>query len=116
MGCVSAVRLISSQSSTAPARPRMFTGSSKCRPFITDGIESPSSPRTSSSVMYRLRLGAFALDLGPGTLVVFLAMATFGIAVLCSKLLSLLAERVLPKLPLLDRLIPHLSDFHASSN
>jgi uncharacterized protein (TIRG00374 family) len=61
-------------------------------------------------------LGAFALGLGPGTMVVFLAVAAFGIAVLRSKQLSLLAERVLNKIPLLNRLAPHLHDFHASSN
>jgi uncharacterized protein (TIRG00374 family) len=61
-------------------------------------------------------LGAFALGLGPGTMVVFLGVAAFGIAVLRSKRLSLLAERVLAKLPLLNRLAPHLHDFHASSN
>jgi glycosyltransferase 2 family protein len=61
-------------------------------------------------------LGAFALGLGAGTMVVFLAVAAFGIAVFRSKRLSLLAERVLNKLPLLNRLAPHLNDFHASSN
>jgi uncharacterized protein (TIRG00374 family) len=61
-------------------------------------------------------LGAFALGLGPGTMVLFLAVAAFGIAVLRSKRLSLLAERALLKLPLLNRLAPHLGDFHASSN
>jgi uncharacterized protein (TIRG00374 family) len=61
-------------------------------------------------------LGAFALGLGPGTMVVFLAVAAFGIAVLRSRRLSLLAERVLGKLPLLNRLAPHLGDFHTSSN
>jgi uncharacterized protein (TIRG00374 family) len=61
-------------------------------------------------------LGAFALGLGPGTMVLFLAVAALGIAVLRSKRLSLLAERALLKLPLLDRLAPHLGDFHASSN
>jgi glycosyltransferase 2 family protein len=61
-------------------------------------------------------LGAFALGLGPETMVVFLAVAALGIAVLRSKRLSLLAERVLLKLPLLDRLAPHLEGFHASSN
>jgi uncharacterized protein (TIRG00374 family) len=61
-------------------------------------------------------LGAFALGLGPGTMVVFLGVAAFGIAVLRSKRLSLLAERVLNKLPLLNRFAPHLHDFHASSN
>jgi uncharacterized protein (TIRG00374 family) len=61
-------------------------------------------------------LGAFALGLAPGTMVAFLAVAALGIAVLRSKRLSLLAERVLLKLPLLNRLVPHLGDFHASSN
>jgi uncharacterized protein (TIRG00374 family) len=61
-------------------------------------------------------VGAFALGLGPGTMVVFLTVAAFGIAVLRSRRLSLLAEQVLRKLPLLSRLAPHLKDFHASSN
>jgi uncharacterized protein (TIRG00374 family) len=61
-------------------------------------------------------LGAFALNLSPATMVVFLAVAIFGIAVLRSKRLSLLAERVLNRLPLLGRFAPHLHDFHASSN
>jgi uncharacterized protein (TIRG00374 family) len=61
-------------------------------------------------------LGAFALGLGPSTMVVFLAVAAVGIAVLRSKRFSLLAERVLNKFPLLDRFAPHLHDFHASSN
>jgi uncharacterized protein (TIRG00374 family) len=61
-------------------------------------------------------LGAFALGLGPGTMVLFLVVAALGIAVLRSKRLSLLAERALLKLPLLNRLAPHLGDFHASSN
>jgi uncharacterized protein (TIRG00374 family) len=61
-------------------------------------------------------LGAFALGLSPITMVVFLGVAVLGIAVLRSKRLSLLAERVLNKLPLLKRFAPHLHDFHASSN
>jgi uncharacterized protein (TIRG00374 family) len=61
-------------------------------------------------------LGAFALGLRPGTMVLFLVVAALGIAVLRSKRLSLLAERALLKLPLLNRLAPHLGDFHASSN
>ena len=61
-------------------------------------------------------LGAFALGLAPGTMVGFLVVAALGIAVLRSKRLSLLAERALRKLPLLDRLAPHITDFHASSN
>ena len=61
-------------------------------------------------------LGAFALDLSPVTMLAFLGIAALGIAVLRSKRLSLLAEWVLNKLPLLDRFAPHLHDFHASSN
>ena len=61
-------------------------------------------------------LGAFALGLSPEIMVVFLAVAALGIAVLRSKRLSLLAERILLKLPLFDRLAPHLEGFHASSN
>ncbi|HEV8043888.1 MAG TPA: lysylphosphatidylglycerol synthase transmembrane domain-containing protein [Rubrobacter sp.] len=61
-------------------------------------------------------LGAFALGLSPWTMLLFLAVAVFGIAVLRSKRLSLLAERVLSRLPLLNRLAPHLRDFHGASN
>lgn len=61
-------------------------------------------------------LGAFAIGLGPRTMVVFLAVAALGIVVLRSKRLSLLAERVLRRLPLVHRIAPHLGDFHASSN
>ena len=61
-------------------------------------------------------IGAFALGLSPFWVFVFLAVAVFGIAVLRSKRLSLLAERVLLKLPLLDRLAPHLRAFHGASN
>ena len=61
-------------------------------------------------------IGAFALGLPPWTMLAFLGVAVFGIAVLRSKALSLLAERVLLKLPLLDRLAPHLRSFHGASN
>jgi uncharacterized protein (TIRG00374 family) len=61
-------------------------------------------------------IGAFALGLSPFWVFVFLGVAVFGIAVLRSKRLSLLAERVLLKLPLLDRLAPHLRAFHGASN
>lgn len=61
-------------------------------------------------------LGAVALGFGPGILVGFLLLTVLGIAVLRSKRLSLLAERVLMKLPLLNRFAPHLSDFHGASN
>jgi len=61
-------------------------------------------------------LGAFSLGLSPWTMVGFLAVAMIGIAVLRSECLSLLAERVLSRLPLLDRLAPHLRAFHGASN
>ncbi|MEW6637658.1 MAG: lysylphosphatidylglycerol synthase transmembrane domain-containing protein, partial [Actinomycetota bacterium] len=61
-------------------------------------------------------LGALAFSFGPGLLLAFLALTVVGIAVLRSKRLSLLAERVLTRLPLLDRLVPHLHDFHGASN
>jgi uncharacterized protein (TIRG00374 family) len=61
-------------------------------------------------------LGALALGLSPWTMLIFLAVAVFGIAVLRSKRLSLLAERVLSRLPLVDRFAPHLRDFHGASN
>ena len=60
-------------------------------------------------------LGAFALNLPPWTMR-FLALAVFGIAVLRSKRLSLAAESILSKLPLLNCLAPHLRDFHGASN
>jgi uncharacterized protein (TIRG00374 family) len=61
-------------------------------------------------------LGAFALNLPPWTMLVFLAVAIFGIAVLRSKRLSLAAERILAKLPLVNRFAPHLRDFNGASN
>ncbi|MDQ3864859.1 MAG: flippase-like domain-containing protein, partial [Actinomycetota bacterium] len=61
-------------------------------------------------------LGAFALNLPPWTLLVFLAVAVFGIAILRSKRLSLAAERILWKLPFVNRLAPHLGAFHGASN
>src|SRR5829696_7556250 len=61
-------------------------------------------------------LGVFALDLPPWTMLIFLVLAAFGIAVLRSKRLSLAAESVLSKLPLVNRLAPHLRDFHGASN
>lgn len=61
-------------------------------------------------------LGAFALSLSPVWMFVFLAVAALGIAVLRSRRLSLLVGRLLLKLPLLDRLAPHLRDFQGASN
>ena len=61
-------------------------------------------------------LGAFALGLSPWTMLAFLGVAVFGIAVLRSKRLSLLAERVLTPLPLVGRFAPQLRVFHGASN
>ena len=61
-------------------------------------------------------IGALAFSFGPGSLLLFLAATAAGIAVLRSKRLSLLAEKVLLKLPLLHRLAPHVRDFHGASN
>jgi uncharacterized protein (TIRG00374 family) len=61
-------------------------------------------------------LGAFALNLPPWTMLTFLGLAAFGIAVLRSKRLSLAAERILFRLPLVNRLAPHLGEFQGASN
>ena len=61
-------------------------------------------------------LGALAFSFGPWLLLLFLALTGVGIAVLRSRRLSLLAEKALRKLPLLDRLAPHVEDFHGASN
>jgi uncharacterized protein (TIRG00374 family) len=61
-------------------------------------------------------LGAFALNLPPWTMLLFLAVAAFGIAVLRSRRLSLKAERGLAKLPLVYRFAPHMRDFTGASN
>ncbi len=61
-------------------------------------------------------LGALAFSFGPGALLLFLAATVAGIAVLRSKRLSLLAERVMLKLPVVHRLAPHVGDFHGASN
>ncbi|CAA9460876.1 MAG: hypothetical protein AVDCRST_MAG14-2420 [uncultured Rubrobacteraceae bacterium] len=61
-------------------------------------------------------MGALAFSFGFEALLLFLAIAAVGIAVLRSKRLSLLAERVLLKLPLLNRLAPHVGDFHGASS
>ncbi len=61
-------------------------------------------------------IGALAFSFGPESLLVFLVITVAGIAVLRSRRLSLLAERVLLKLPLLHRLAPHIKDFHGASN
>ena len=61
-------------------------------------------------------LGALTLDIGPQVLLAFLAAVVGAVVVFRSKKLSLLAEKVLRKLPLLNKLAPHLSEFHGASN
>ncbi len=61
-------------------------------------------------------IGALAFSFGPESLLLFLALTGAIVAVLRSKRLSLLIERTLRKLPLLNRLAPHLGDFHGASN
>ncbi len=60
-------------------------------------------------------LGALAFGFGAGGLLLFLALAALATAALRSKRLSLLAGRVLDRLPLARRLVPHLGDFHGAS-
>jgi uncharacterized protein (TIRG00374 family) len=61
-------------------------------------------------------LGALSFSFGPRLLLVFLALTVFGIVVLRSKRLSVLAERLLERLPLLNRFAPHVGAFHGASN
>lgn len=61
-------------------------------------------------------LGALTLNIGPQILFAFLAAVVGAVAVFRSKRLSLLAEKILRKLPLLNKLAPHLSEFHGASN
>ncbi len=61
-------------------------------------------------------LGALAFGLGPGGLLLFLALAVVATAALRSKRLSLLAERAFARVPLARRLVPHLGDFHGASD
>lgn len=61
-------------------------------------------------------LGALAFSFGPGLLIGVLVLTAGGIVLLRSRRLSLLAERLLLRLPLLNRLAPHLEAFHGASN
>jgi uncharacterized protein (TIRG00374 family) len=61
-------------------------------------------------------IGALAFSFGPWLLLLFLALTATGIATLRSKKLSLLTEKILSKLPLLNNLAPHMRDFHGASN
>jgi uncharacterized protein (TIRG00374 family) len=61
-------------------------------------------------------LGVLAFNYGPGLLLLFLGITILGIAVLRSKRLSVLAERTMSRIPVLDKLAPHVGDFHGASN
>lgn len=61
-------------------------------------------------------LGVLAFNYGPGALLLFLGITVAGIAVLRSKRLSVLAERLMSRLPVLDKLAPHVGAFHGASN
>ena len=61
-------------------------------------------------------LGVLAFSYGPGLLLLFLGITVLGIVMLRSKRLSVLAERWMSKLPVLDKLAPHVGDFHGASN
>jgi uncharacterized protein (TIRG00374 family) len=61
-------------------------------------------------------LGALAFSRGPGLMFLFLAVTVVGVVVLRSKRLSLLAERVLERLPLVNRISGHLGAFHGASD
>lgn len=61
-------------------------------------------------------LGVLAFNYGPGLLFLFLGITVLGIAALRSKRLSVLAERWMAKLPVLNKLAPHVGDFHGASN
>ena len=61
-------------------------------------------------------IGALAFSFGPGSLLSFVFLMVIAIAVLRSERLSLLAEKMLLKLPLLHHLAPHLKDFQGASN
>lgn len=61
-------------------------------------------------------LGALSFPFGLEAIFGFLAATVFMVAVLRSKRLSLLVERILRRLPLLNRLAPHVADFHGASN
>ena len=61
-------------------------------------------------------LGALTFDFGLQALIAFSIAMVGAVAVFRSKRLSLLAEKVMSRLPLLNRMAPHLSEFHGASN
>jgi uncharacterized protein (TIRG00374 family) len=61
-------------------------------------------------------LGALTFDFGRQALLVFLIIMVGAVATFRSKRLSLLMEKIFCRLPLLNRLAPHLSEFHGASN
>lgn len=61
-------------------------------------------------------LGALTFDFGLQALLVFSIVMAGAVATFRSKRLSILAEKVMSRLPLLNRMAPHLSEFHGASN
>ncbi len=61
-------------------------------------------------------LGALTFDFGLQALLVFSIVMAGAVATFRSKKLSILAEKVMSRLPLLNRVAPHLSEFHGASN
>ena len=61
-------------------------------------------------------LGALTFDFGLQALMFFLIFTAGAVATFRSKRLSLLAEKILLKLPILHRLAPHVREFNGASN
>ncbi len=61
-------------------------------------------------------IGALAFSFGLGILGLFLLATVVAISILRSKRLSLLAEKIMSRLPVVHRFAPHLHAFHESSN
>ncbi len=61
-------------------------------------------------------LGALTFDFGLQALLVFSIVMAGAVVTFRSKRLSILAEKVMSRLPLLNRMAPHLSEFHGASN
>lgn len=61
-------------------------------------------------------LGALTFAYGLQVLLLFTVAMVSAVVIFRSKRLSLIVERILRKLPLLNRLAPHLSEFHGASN
>jgi len=94
--------------------------------LVKDAVGAPITRTTPAVVAERATdssgvvawglIGALAFSFNPWLLLVFLTLTAVCIAVLRSRRLSLLAEIILSKLPLLGRLAPRVGDFYGASN